>query len=96
MKFNHQIKMIFFYVTLFFVLCFSGIWIVQVKHFARQNFIELESLNRERDRLQIEWGRLQLEESTWSTHPRIESIARDELSLVIPEQDKVVILLDTS
>jgi|TARA_B100001250_G_scaffold72479_1_gene58872 cell division protein FtsL len=96
MKFNNQIKIIFFYIAIAFFLCFFGIWTVQIKHFARQNFIELESLNRERDRLQIEWGRLQLEESTWSTHPRIESIARDELSLILPEQDKVVILLDTS
>ena len=37
---------------------------------------------RKRD---IEYGQLQLELSTWATHPRIEKIARDRLHMVTPE-----------
>ena len=49
----------------------SGVWVTDAKHHARQLFIELERLNREQDQLQIDWGRLQIEQSTWATHPRI-------------------------
>jgi cell division protein FtsL len=35
--------------------------------------------------LDIEYGQLQLELSTWATHPRIEQIARDRLRMVTPD-----------
>ena len=41
----------------------SAVWVASTRHQARQLFIELEALNRERDRLQVDWGRLQLEQS---------------------------------
>ena len=49
------------------------------KHEARNRFNELQQLTRERDELDIEWGQLQLEQSTWATHGRVESVARDDL-----------------
>jgi len=72
----------------------SGLWLIRVEHDARQRFVELEELNRERDRLQIDWGRLQLEQSTWATHPRIESLARERLKLAVPEDKQVVIVAE--
>ena len=53
----------------------SGIWIVEVEHRSRQLFIEAESLNRDLDQLQVEWGRLQIEQGMYATHSRIERIA---------------------
>jgi cell division protein FtsL len=38
-----------------------------------------------RDDLDIEWGQLQLEQSTWATHGRVERLAHDELHMVIPQ-----------
>lgn len=70
----------------------SGVWVVQAKHESRQLFAELEELKREADRLQVDWGRLRLEQSTWATHPRIESVAREELELEEPSEDQVVVL----
>jgi len=70
----------------------SAIWVATVRHEARQLFVELEALNREHDRLQIDWGRLQIEQSAWAAHPRIESLAREQLSLVPPEQAQIVML----
>lgn len=70
----------------------SGVWVVQVKHESRQRFVELEELKREKDRLQIDWGRLRIEQSTWATHPRIESVAREELELAEPSDSQVVVL----
>jgi cell division protein FtsL len=70
----------------------SGIWVTDAKHRARQLFVELEELNREQDRLQIDWGRLQIEQSTWATHPRIESLARERLRLTNPADEQLVVV----
>jgi cell division protein FtsL len=74
----------------------SAVWVAATRHEARQLFIELEALNRERDRLQIDWGRLQLEQSAWAAHPRIESVARDRLALGLPDQQSVVMIAGES
>ena len=70
----------------------SGVWLVESKHEARQLFTELEELKREEDRLQVDWGRLQIEQSTWATHSRIESLARDRLRLDEPREEQIVMV----
>ena len=70
----------------------SGIWVTDAKHRARQLFVELEELNREQDQLQIDWGRLQIEQSTWATHPRIEALARERLHLTNPVDGELVVV----
>jgi cell division protein FtsL len=70
----------------------SGVWVTGAKHRARQLFVDLEELNRAQDRLQIDWGRLQIEQSTWATHPRIESLARERLHLTTPADEQLVVV----
>jgi len=72
----------------------SAVWVASTRHQARQLFIELEALNRERDRLQVDWGRLQLEQSAWAAHPRVESLAREEIGLNLPEQRNIVLVTE--
>lgn len=72
----------------------SAVWVASTRHQARQLFIELEALNRERDRLQVDWGRLQLEQSAWAAHPRVESLARDEIGLSLPDQNNIVLVTE--
>lgn len=72
----------------------SAVRVIETKHQSRQLFVELESLNRERDRLLVDWGRLQLEESTWGTHARVENLATQELSLRNPRPDQVVVVAE--
>jgi cell division protein FtsL len=72
----------------------SGVWLIRAKHESRQLFIELEGLNREQDRLQVDWGRLQLEESAWANHPRIDGIARERLHMRLPENEQVVVVAE--
>lgn len=72
----------------------SAIWVIKTKHQSRQLFVELESLNRERDRLQVDWGRLQLEESTWGTHARVEMLATQQLSLRRPTPEQIVVVAE--
>ena len=71
----------------------SGIWIVEVEHRSRQLFIENEALNRELDRLQTDWGRLQIEQGTYATHSRIEALARQRLQLTVPSGDQLVVVV---
>jgi cell division protein FtsL len=72
----------------------SGIWVTGAKHRARQLFVELEELNREQDRLQIDWWRLQIEQSTWATHARIEALARERLQLTNPSDEQLVLVAE--
>jgi cell division protein FtsL len=72
----------------------SGIWIVEVEHRSRQLFIENEALNRELDRLQTDWGRLQIEQGTYATHSRIEALARQRLQLTEPSGDQLVVVVE--
>jgi cell division protein FtsL len=46
----------------------------------------------ERDQLNIEWGQLQIEQSTWATHARIEQVATDDLSLVRPAATEIYVI----
>ena len=72
----------------------SGVWIVDVEHRSRQLFIEAEALNRELDRLQTDWGRLQIEQGTYATHSRIEALVRQRLALTVPSGDQLVVVIE--
>jgi cell division protein FtsL len=72
----------------------SGVFVIGTKHRSRQLFVELEALNREQDRLQTDWKSLQIEQSTWATHPRIEALARERLQLTVPSNDALVVVLE--
>lgn len=80
-------------VCAFALVCvLSAMALVYTKHESRRLFVELESLTDERDRLNIEWGQLQIEQSTWATHARIEKVATDDLSLVRPESSEIFVI----
>ena len=49
-------------------------------------------MHKARDDMDIEWGQLQLEQSTLATHSRVEKTASTKLGMVIPESKQVVIL----
>jgi len=74
------------------VCVLSAIAIVYTKHESRKLFVELEQLTEERDELNIEWGQLQIEQSTWATHGRIERVANDRLSLKRPASADIYVI----
>jgi cell division protein FtsL len=71
----------------------SAIGCVYAKHEGRKLFIELQGLISERDRLEVEWGQLQIEQSTWSTHARVEQLARDKMGMRDPQPQQVRLLM---
>ncbi len=70
----------------------SGIGVVYAKYISRKYFVELQTLLAARDAIDTEWGRLQLEHSTWGTHGRVERLARKKLDMHMPTADEVVII----
>lgn len=70
----------------------SALAVVQVRHEGRQRYVELRGLLAERDELDIEYGRLQLEQATWAEMSRIERVAREELRMVRPDPARITVL----
>ncbi|MGH8250286.1 MAG: cell division protein FtsL [Steroidobacteraceae bacterium] len=70
----------------------SAIAVVRARHEARALFVELEQLSAERDRLNIEWGQLQLEQSAWSNHGFVEGVAVQRLHMTTPKPDEIRIV----
>ncbi len=70
----------------------SALGIVTSRHEARRLFVELQTLEKTHDELNAEWGRLQLEQRTWAMSDRIETIARNELGMKMPEQNSIILL----
>ena len=64
---------------------------IYCKHRARELFVSIEKLNRGRDELEAEWGRLQLEQSSWSTYSYVENIAAAKLHMSIPASGAIEI-----
>ena len=70
----------------------SAIAVVYARHEHRQLFGALDKLQRERDELNIEFGRLQLEQATWAESNRIDQIARSRLGMKFPETGDIVVV----
>ena len=70
----------------------SAIAVVFARHEHRQLFIALSKLEKSRDALNIEFGRLQLEQATWAESNRIDLVARTRLGMVFPETGDIVVV----
>ena len=70
----------------------TAVAVVNARHKSRVLFAELQKLNRVQDEVETEWGQLQLEQSSWSTHARIEGAASGKLKMHIPQAREVVII----
>jgi len=82
----------FFFLGLMIVVMLgTAVAVVFARHESRKLFVELQQLEKERDELNVEWGRLQLEQGAWSSHGRVEQIAREKLSMRIPSPADTVI-----
>ena len=70
----------------------SALGVVYSKHQTRRLFVDVQRLETERDRMNADWSRLQLEQGMLATQARIETIARGKLAMNIPPQTSVVIV----
>ena len=81
---NQQAKTISGVAILAVAVIVTAITCVFARHESRKQFTRLQVLIVERDMLEVEWGRLQIEQSTWSTHSRVEQLARRKMKMRNP------------
>jgi cell division protein FtsL len=62
----------------------SSIAVVWARHQDRAAFVQLSKLQNQRDALNVEFGRLELEQATLASPSRIEQIARGQLGMISP------------
>lgn len=70
----------------------SAIGVVFMRHRHRQTFVELSRVERARDEINIEFGRLQLEQATLAEATRVDRVARERLGMNFPEAADVVVI----
>jgi cell division protein FtsL len=74
---------------LFVAVLVSAVGVSYTAHWNRQLLNGLFAELSVRDKAQAEWGRLILEQSTWTAQSRIESLAAEQLQMRIPDADQV-------
>ena len=84
-----NILIISFLTTIIFI---SSISVIYIKHNSRKIFSQLNVLEASRDKMNVEWGQLQLEQSTWATHGRIERIARKTIGMSVPDYQEIIFI----
>jgi cell division protein FtsL len=71
--------------VLIVVMLFSAVAVVYVKNQERHLFSELQQARHASEKLAIEWGQLLLEQSTWVTPSRIQSVAQQRFAMHVPQ-----------
>jgi len=85
-------------ILLIFIVIVCALGVVTSQHKARKLFMELEREREQTRQLAVEWGQLQLEQSTWAMRARVEKIATKKLLMKVPDisQVKVISLADSN
>lgn len=76
-------------IVLFAALILLALGVVASQHQARKRFVELQAEQDHARELETEYDQLQLEQSTWATHARIESVASRQLKMRVPPAARV-------
>lgn len=84
------------FVVLLLAVTASAMGVVWSTHLSRHLLNELQGLERERNALQVEWGRLLLEQSSLVAQGRIEDLAAARLDMKVPAMENVVVVMDAA
>jgi len=79
-------------VALLCLMLVSAIAVIYVTHLNRHAFSQYQAALQLRDRLDIEWGQLLLEQSAQASHARIEQLARERLAMKAPDASQIVLV----
>ena len=83
-------RSIYWVALLLAVVVGNALAVVYVKHKSRVLFAELRTVQKMQDQRIIDWGRLQLQNSTLATHSNVESRARKALLMKLPDHVELV------
>lgn len=78
------------------ILFASAFSVVYVKDLHRRLFIQQQNLQAHLDTAKIQWSRLLLEQSTWSTQARVQQIATQQLKMGLPTAKGIKIITDVT
>lgn len=78
--------------TLLAILIACALSVVTSQHKARKLYVELQKLQEVARKLDVEYGQLQLEQSTWAMHARIEKIASGQLMMRVPTAARIQVV----
>jgi cell division protein FtsL len=78
--------------SLLAILIACALSLVSSQHKARKLYVELQKEQELAKQLDVEWGQLQLEQSTWAMHGRIEKIAIQKLNMRVPPVSRMQVV----
>lgn len=85
---RQSVSVIFLMITLFI----SAFAVVYLKDYNRRLFIQYQNLQTDRQSAQLQWGKLLLEQSAWSTQARVQQVAEQKLQMVYPQAKDIIIV----
>lgn len=74
---------------LLLVVVMCALSVVTSQHRGRKLFIELQKGKEYAQQMEVEWGQLQLEQSTWAAPARVEKIASRQLQMQLPRSEQI-------
>jgi len=78
--------------TLLAIVVLCALSVVTSQHKARKLYVDLQKEQEVARKLEVEWGQLQLEQSTWAMHARIEKIASGQLMMRVPAAGRIQVV----
>ncbi len=78
------------------VLVACALSLVTSRHQARKLFVDVEREQARSRGYEIEYGQLQLEQSTWAMPARVDKIAREQLRMQLPGAGRVEVVMGVS
>ncbi len=82
--FNHSVAATTIVVAALSVLIASALTLIYSQHQSRQLTAQMQQLSKQQIELDVEWGKLLLEQGAWSSHAHLESVARERLNMMQP------------
>ena len=82
------------YLGLVGLIFVSGMSVVYLTHKNRQVFNEIQQLRSEANSLDVQWGQLLIEQSTFGLEGRIEQKAIEQLQLIVPASEQLIVVND--
>lgn len=81
-----------FAVVLVLAVFGSSLAVIVATEQTRREFAQLQELSRSRDKLEVEFGRLQLEQGTLAAPGRVGRLARHDLHMQLPQREDVIVI----
>ena len=70
----------------------SSVAVVYSSYETRRQVASHQRLQQENNAMQVEWGQLLLEQSTWGSYNRVEQLAGTKLKMRVPAPNEIVMV----